>query len=64
MSTTTDHDVIQAMETKGGSFASHLAVAARYADEQNLARIKVAFADLWATYRSLADHLGAHGRQP
>jgi hypothetical protein len=57
MSDITDLDVIRVMETKGGSFVSHLAIACLYADEQNLARIKVAFADLWATYRSLADHL-------
>lgn len=52
----TDHDVTRMMEMRGGSFASHLAVACMYADDQNLARIKVAFPDLWATYRTMAEH--------
>lgn len=61
MNTITDHDVIHAMETYGGNFASHLAIACMYADDQNLARIKVAFADLWATYRDMAERIKAQG---
>lgn len=55
----TDHDVITAMDLHGGSFASHLAVACLYADEENLARIKIAFADLWACYRDVAERAKA-----
>lgn len=55
MSGVTDRDVIAVMERYGGSFASHLAIAATYADDQNLARLKVAFADLWNIYRNIAD---------
>lgn len=49
-----DREVIRAMELMGGSFASHLAIACLYADDENLARIKTAFADLWAHYAELA----------
>ena len=51
----TDYDVLETMYRYGGSFASHLATAGMHADAQNLARIKVAFADLWAIYRNLAE---------
>lgn len=50
----TDYDVLAAMEKFGGGFASRLAVAGMHADAQNLARIKVAFADLWSSYRDMA----------
>lgn len=64
MNPVTDRDVLAAMEMKGGSFASHLAIACHYADEQNLARIKIAFADLWATYRRMAEAERALEVQP
>lgn len=51
----TDYDVITAMERYGGSFASSLAVACFHADEQNLARIKLAFVNLWREYYKLAE---------
>lgn len=51
----TDYDVITAMERYGGSFASSLAVACFHADGQNLARIKLAFVDLWQEYYKLAE---------
>lgn len=54
--TITDADVIRAMELHGGSFASHLAVACTYADDENLARIKRAFPDMWANYTAWAAH--------
>ncbi len=50
----TDYDVITAMERYGGGFASRLAVACTHAHMQNLARIKMAFADLWAEYYAMA----------
>lgn len=56
MNPVTDHDVIRMMERRGGDFASHLAIACLYADDHNLARIKLAFPDLWATYRMMAEH--------
>lgn len=51
----TDRDVMGAMEMKGGLFASRLAVAAMYADEESLALIKAAFPSLWAAYRRIAE---------
>lgn len=53
----TDYDVITAMERYGGGFASNLAKACMHADEQNLARIKLAFADLWQEYCELAEKI-------
>lgn len=53
----TDYDVITAMERYGGGFAGHLATACMYADEQNLARIKLAFTDLWQEYCELAEKI-------
>ena len=59
----TDYDVLAAMEKFGGSFASHLATAGMHANAQNLARIKVAFAGLWAIYRNLAEQTVAKDAQ-
>ena len=61
MNTPSDPDIITAMKRYGGSFASSLAVAARYADSENLARIKEAFPELWARYSEMAGNY-AHGR--
>lgn len=61
MNAVTDRDVIRAMELHGGSFASHLAIAATYADDANLARIKQAFPELWDIYRAHAERMPEQG---
>lgn len=53
----TDYDVITAMERYGGGFACNLAKACMHADSQNLARIKLTFADLWQQYGELAEKI-------
>jgi hypothetical protein len=63
MNTVTDRDVIRAMELHGGAFASHLAIAATYADDANLARIKQAFPELWDVYRADAERMQAQQAQ-
>ena len=57
----TDRDVIRAMELHGGAFASHLAIAATYADDVNLARIKQAFPELWDIYQADVERMKAQG---
>ena len=49
-----DLDIIEAMETYGGSFAAALAQAARRADADNLAKIKATWPELWARYAEMA----------
>jgi hypothetical protein len=61
MNTVTDRDVIRAMELHGGQFASHLAIAATYADDANLSRIKQAFPELWDTYQADAERMQTQG---
>lgn len=55
-----DFDTIDAMRIYGGGFVKALAEAAFHADPQNLARLKAAFPDYWATYREMAAYW--HGR--
>ncbi len=50
----TDYDVIQAMVTYGGSFVSALGKAYQAADSENVARLKAAFPEYWATYTKAA----------
>lgn len=49
-----DFAVIDAMVNYGGHFVSALGSAARYADSQNLAKIKVTFSEYWSRYRDMA----------
>lgn len=49
-----DKQTIKAMVKYGGNFVRHLAVAALYADANNLGRIKAAFPELWARYEEFA----------
>lgn len=53
-----DREVLRTMELLGGSFASHLAIACVYADAENLARIKTAFAGMWDHYADVAAKRG------
>lgn len=54
MSEPTDYDIVQAMQTFGGSFVQKLAVAYQFADSTNRARLTAAFPEYWARYRELA----------
>jgi len=51
----TDWEIVQAMLRYGGSFAQALARCWQAADVHNQQRIRVAFADVWLTYRDLAE---------
>jgi hypothetical protein len=50
----TDNDILRAMTRYGGNFVKWLASAARYADSENLAKIKATWPEYWATYREFA----------
>jgi len=49
-----DYKTVEAMETFGGSFVQALAVAARRADPDNLAKIKATWPEYWAQYEEMA----------
>ena len=49
----TDHDIVTAMRTFGGSFIRALAAAYQAADAPNQQRIKDAFADEWENYAAI-----------
>lgn len=51
----TDFKILKAMRKYGGGFATQLAIAAYCADDENLARIKAAFPDLWEKYAKFAE---------
>lgn len=50
MNNPTDIQILKAMRNYGGGFASQLALAGLCADENNLARLKSAFPELWQQY--------------
>lgn len=50
-----DLKVVEAMEKYGGSFVKALATACYHADPNNLARIKIHFADYWKEYEGIAN---------
>lgn len=45
-----DRKILDRMMLRGGSFVSRLAHAAGYADDDNLAKLKAAFPELWEKY--------------
>jgi hypothetical protein len=47
-------EILQVMETHGGSFVQALALCYRCGDAFNQARLREAFQDLWRHYRELA----------
>lgn len=49
-----DFKVIEMMRQYGGSFVKALGLAARYADPDNLERIKKAWPEYWQKYSDLA----------
>lgn len=50
-----DIATIEAMSKYGGSFIRHLGMACKYADSENLNRIKQAFPEYWLRYQELAN---------
>ena len=50
----TDHDyqILEAMQTYGGSFVKQLSVLCRLADETNFQKLKTTFANYWTEYES------------
>lgn len=55
ISTEEDLQIIEAMETYGGSFVQSLAAAAKAADMYNLAKIKATWAEYWQQYKEMAE---------
>jgi len=53
--TITDGNIIAAMHRYGGQFEKALAVAALKADDENLARIKTAFPEMWEKYQGVSE---------
>ena len=54
LSPASDHEVVNAMESFGGSFVRSLAALCRRADADNLHIIKTSFAHYWRTYAEMA----------
>ncbi len=50
----TDAQVLDAMHRHGGSFVVALSRAARFADQENRARIKATWPEYWETYSEFA----------
>ena len=46
----TDFEITRTMMKYGGGFVSRLGVLFRYADDNNQAKLKLTFADLWCQY--------------
>lgn len=54
-----DYYTIEAMGQFGGSFVSALANAARFADPNNLRKIKETWSEYWAEYEKMGQELKA-----
>lgn len=54
--TAEEFEILEAMETFGGSFVSALAKAWKLADEFNQAKLKEAFDPYWRAYEDLVAH--------
>ena len=52
--TSDDRFTLAAMRAYGGSFFQHLGLAALYADENNLAKLKAAFPEEWEKYEQMS----------
>jgi hypothetical protein len=57
MKTALDTATIDEMEARGGSFIRALAKAARYADDENLSRIKSVWFYEWMYYQKMIPNL-------
>jgi len=51
-----DFEVIDCMYNRGGSFVFHLSKLARYADSENLQKIKDAWPEYWEKYKKMAEN--------
>jgi hypothetical protein len=56
-----DCDIIECMETFGGSFVQALAVCFRRADSVNYQKLKSTFSEYWEGYKVLAEKKGKVG---
>lgn len=59
MKSALDNATLDEMEARGGSFIRALAKAARYADDENLSRIKTVWQDDWLYYQRMIPNLRA-----
>ena len=59
MKSALDNATLDEMEARGGSFIRALAKAARYADDDNLSRIKTVLQDDWLFYQRMIPNLRA-----
>lgn len=50
----TDQEIMAAMHQYGGGFVRSLAIAAAFADEINLEKIKATWPELWMAYNLFA----------
>ncbi len=55
MTDVTDHDIVDAMITYGGGFASRLGKLYRYADARNQKKLKAAFPEFWKQYAEIVE---------
>lgn len=53
----TEHEykVVDSMERHGGSFVQHLALLMRFADDENLKKLKATFSEYWTKYEKWAE---------
>lgn len=58
-----DYWTIEAMLKYGGSFVKALAEVARYADPQNLAKIKATWVEYWAEYEKMGREMEQNNKQ-
>lgn len=54
MRTEKNYDIVEAMETYGGSFVQALAKCFLHADYQNFSKLKKAFPEYWNEYAEMA----------
>lgn len=59
MKSALDNATLDEMEARGGSFIKALARAARFADDENLSRIKTVWKDDWLFYQKMIPNLCA-----
>jgi succinate-acetate transporter protein len=57
-----DIPIVEAMRVFGGGFVQALAAAAARADENNYAKLKTAFPEVWTHYADLAARDAAYRR--
>lgn len=58
-----DHEIAHAMATFGGSFAKAISRAFLVADDDNRARMRAAYPELFAEYKGVVQHLAARAEK-